>query len=197
MMSVGWQPPGRTAVLPWWVNPPLPENDSVPGENGPVPTAHRRRRWYVVVAALLVVSITVLLGRQPGSNSDPRLVPAAPHHSVSAPQQLPARLVKYQNAVDVAAANGLSVWLEADLVKRWLAGPASFSAAIDQLASLSRRNVVGIKIADELGYHDGLTTPNQITDFLQDTASALHRKAPGQLLLVDLVVGGVVGLPLL
>jgi hypothetical protein len=144
---------------------------------------------------LLVIVVTVLLSRQPGSNGGPRLTPPAPHPATTAPGRLPAHLLKYQNAVDVAAADGLSVWLEADLVKRWLAGPASFSAAIDQVAALSRRNVVGIKVADELGYHDGLTTQAQIESFLHDTASMLHRKAPGRLILVDLVVPELACLP--
>jgi hypothetical protein len=139
--------------------------------------------------------MAVVFGRQPGSGGASPLIRAAPSRSVPQAQQLPEHLVKYQTAVDVAAAHGLSVWLEADLVKRWLAGPRSFSAAIDQVALLSRRNVVGIKIADELGYHDGFTSQAQIRDFLTDTATALHRKAPGKLLLVDIVVPELACLP--
>jgi hypothetical protein len=187
--------PGGAAVIPWWVNPPLPGNSPAPGDSRPAPVPRRRNRWYAVVGALLVASVAVVLVRQPGSNGGAPVVRAAPHRSEQATQRLPAHLVKYQQAVDIAAADGLSVWLEADLVKRWLAGSASFSAAIDQVALLSRRNVVGIKIADELGYHDGLTSQEQIGRFLTDTADALHRKAPGRLVLVDIVVPELACLP--
>lgn len=188
-------PPGGVAVLPWWVNPPLPGNEPTPGADRPAPAPRRRRRWYTVMAGVVAVSSVLLLMRLPGSNGNPPIIPASPHRSTTAAQHLPAHLWKYQYAVDVAAANGLSVWLEADLVKRWLAGPASFSAAIDQVAELSRRNVVGIKVADELGYHDGLTTRSAITDFLKATATALHRKAPGRKILVDIVVPELACLP--
>ena len=102
---------------------------------------------------------------------------------------------RYQHAIDVAAADGLTVWLEADLVKRWLAGPASFSAAVAQIAQLSSHDVVGIKVADELGYHDGLSSPGMIRRFLTDTAAALHRAVPGRLILADIVVPELACLP--
>jgi hypothetical protein len=81
------------------------------------------------------------------------------------------------------------VWLEADMQKRWLAGPAAFRAGVASLAVLAARPaVVGIKIADELGYHDGLDSASKIQSFLAETASALHQAAPGKLLLVDMVI---------
>jgi len=81
------------------------------------------------------------------------------------------------------------VWLESDLVKRWLAGPEAFQAGVDALAVLAKRpGVVGIKIADELGYHDGLDSTASIQSFLGETAAALHTAAPGKPLLVDMLV---------
>jgi hypothetical protein len=81
------------------------------------------------------------------------------------------------------------VWLESDLVKRWLAGPDQFRAGVAALATLANRpGVVGIKIADEIGYNDGMDTPAQIQSFLADAASALHAAAPGKQLLVDMIV---------
>jgi hypothetical protein len=70
-----------------------------------------------------------------------------------------------------------------------LAGPASFRGAVATIAEeATHRGVVGIKIADELGYHDGLTTADQITAFLDASASALRVAAPGKLILIDMIV---------
>lgn len=95
----------------------------------------------------------------------------------------------YDQTIDAAHHYGLRVWIEADLVKRWLAGPASFRAAVATIAEeATHPGVVGIKIADELGYHDGLTTANQIVAFLDASATALRAAAPGKLLLIDMII---------
>ena len=47
---------------------------------------------------------------------------------------------------------------------------------------------VGFKVADELGYHDGLTTRAQVLAFLGATRAALTRVAPQAQVLVDAVV---------
>ncbi len=95
----------------------------------------------------------------------------------------------YAAAVDAVAASGARVWIETDLVKSWLAGPAAFTAGVTRVAALARRRGVdGIKIADELGYQDGTTGPTQVGQFLSAAATALHAAAPGRLLLVDMVV---------
>ena len=68
-------------------------------------------------------------------------------------------------------------------------GPASFRAAVTRVAALSRRpGVVGIKIADELGYNDGMDSAAEVRRFLSDTARALHAAAPHKLILVNMVV---------
>lgn len=95
----------------------------------------------------------------------------------------------YDQTIDAAHRHGLHVWIESDLVKRWLAGPASFRDAIATIAEeATHPGVVGIKVADELGYHDGLTTADRITAFLDASAAALRVAAPGKLILIDMIV---------
>jgi hypothetical protein len=75
------------------------------------------------------------------------------------------------------------------MVKRWQEGKASFRAAVARAATLAKHpGVVGIKIADELGYNDGMNSASEIRQFLSDTAQALHAAAPHKLILVDMVV---------
>ena len=95
----------------------------------------------------------------------------------------------YAQAVDAGHRAGLRVWIESDLVKRWKAGPDSFKAAIGMITELGNRpGVVGVKIADELGYHDGLDSPEKIRAFLTDANRALRAALPGKLILVDAIV---------
>ena len=87
------------------------------------------------------------------------------------------------------AARDVEVWFEADLVRSWLDGPAAFDETVGRLAVLAREpGVVGFKIADELGYGDGLATPQQVQRFLLDADAALDEVAPGKQLLVDMLV---------
>jgi hypothetical protein len=99
-------------------------------------------------------------------------------------------LSKYADAVDAAHRHGLAVWLEADLVGRWLQGRTALAAGVGRLAELSRHpGVVGVKIADELGEDDGLGSPAQVLAFLHDAAAALRLVLPsGAQILVDVVV---------
>ena len=93
-------------------------------------------------------------------------------------------------AVTLAVADGMHAWIEADLAKRWLQGAASFDAAVARVAALARLpGVAGIKIADELGYHDGYAgRPDLMRSFVRAAATALRRAAPGRRILIDLVV---------
>jgi hypothetical protein len=96
---------------------------------------------------------------------------------------------KYERAVDAAAARHLSVWLEADLVRRWREGDAALGRAVATLAELGTRpGVVGVKIADELGQGDGLDSPDQVLAFLRDASTAVRRALPGKRVLIDMVV---------
>ena len=84
---------------------------------------------------------------------------------------------------------GVRIWWETDLVARWLEGPAAFAKAIGRLAVLARQpGTVGIKVADEIGYHDGLDSPAQVLSFLRDVNRALAKAAPRAAILVDAVV---------
>jgi hypothetical protein len=97
---------------------------------------------------------------------------------------------RYASAIEVASRDGLRVWLEADIASRWLEGPEAFREGVDRLGALARLpGVVGIKIADELGYKDGFDDdPEKVMAFLRDSATALRLVAPGRSLLVDMLV---------
>jgi hypothetical protein len=84
---------------------------------------------------------------------------------------------------------GVDIWFESDLVSNWLSGPATFDAAIQRLSELSGvPGVVGFKVADELGYGDGLTSVDEATRFLQAVHSSLGTVAPDAQILVDAIV---------
>ncbi|HZX05373.1 hypothetical protein [Kribbella sp.] len=84
---------------------------------------------------------------------------------------------------------GVAIWWEADLVKRWLDGPAAFQGAIARLGQLAAvPGTAGFKVSDEIGYGDGLTSVKQATDFLRQARTSLAQVAPGKQLLVDAVV---------
>lgn len=124
-----------------------------------------------------------------GASSQGGNTQASVHQSSPPPATPLAPIADYRDAVTIALADHLQVWIEADMVKRWEEGPAAFAAAVSRVAALSDRpGVVGIKIADELGYYDGMNSAARIRKFLSATASALHSAAPGKLLLVDMLV---------
>lgn len=141
-------------------------------------------RSSVTIAAVVAVTAVVTALVVKATAADP-----PPGRAVTAAMPSPVRIQKYVAAIQAAHRAGLRVWIEADLVRRWLAGPASFQQAIDAVADeATQSGVVGVKIADELGYHDGLTTSVQVDQFLDASAAALHAAAPGKLILIDLIV---------
>jgi hypothetical protein len=150
-----------------------------------------RRRLIVsgiVVVAVVIAAVAIRLGATFGDAViNARSGPNAPVPIVTPPS--PGDISPYLNAIELAGNDGLRVWIEADLVKRWRAGQESFQQGIDVIAQEAKsRAVVGIKIADELGYHDGLRTSAEISAFLDASAKALRARAPGKLILVDVVV---------
>ncbi|MEU7003454.1 hypothetical protein [Nonomuraea sp. NPDC046570] len=101
-------------------------------------------------------------------------------------------LTKHQQAADEAVRRGLTVWVETDLVKHWLAGPQPYNEAIAKVKAMAERpGVAGVKIADELGYNDGMDSPRQIKAFLAATAKALRKAVPDTQVMLDFYVPGL------
>ena len=143
--------------------------------------------------AALTGAIVAIMATACGSGTHPAAAKpevSGPLHGWTPPQPEPlSPLADYQAAVQVAVANHLKVWIETDLVKRWQEGPDWFHDAVRRVAVLANQpGVVGIKIADEIGYNDGMNSVSKISKFLSAAAQALHAAAPGKLILVDMVV---------
>ncbi len=84
---------------------------------------------------------------------------------------------------------GVQIWWESDLVARWLEGETAFDKAVARLGELAQQpGTAGFKIADELGYGDGIESADQARQFLVAARQALTRVAPGKQLLIDVVV---------
>jgi hypothetical protein len=102
----------------------------------------------------------------------------------------------YVAAIKAVVADGARVYVETDLVKRWLQGPSAFRSTVAVVAAMaSMPGVDGVKIADELGYRDGLTSPAAVQAFLDAAATALHARLPHTKILVDMVVPDLGCLP--
>ena len=95
---------------------------------------------------------------------------------------------RYLALADAVHAHGADVWVEADLVKAWRAGRDRYRRVLDSVSSFATSpGVRGVKIADELGYGDGLE-PAQALAFLKQATADLHAKVPGTKVLIDVVV---------
>lgn len=142
---------------------------------------------------LLVTLLTAVLLLVTGCSSDTGRSGAPPagrakgHDPTFTP--VSAASDPYAASIDMFHRLGLQVWVDSDLVGRWQDGQQSFHAALVRDAALAHRpGVVGIKVADELGYNDGLDTPQQVQHFLDATAKGLRQLAPDTKILVDMVV---------
>jgi hypothetical protein len=151
------------------------------------------------------VTLVLVAGCAPAastSESSPRsaltVTPAAPAGTPSTVPTSGAPVTgdRYLALARALRAKGVEVWFEADLVKAWLAGPQAFGAAVERLGHLATGvEVGGFKVADEIGYDDGLTSPARATAFLRDVRAALGRVAPGRPVLIDAVVPDLGCLP--
>jgi hypothetical protein len=95
----------------------------------------------------------------------------------------------YVDLVDRVAARQTKVWIEVDLVKAWQAGPQRYGDVLNiALRLASRPGVVGIKIADELGYHPGIDTPKMAQDFLAQASKDIRSRLPRTKILIDMIV---------
>jgi hypothetical protein len=145
-----------------------------------------------VLCTLLVVS-----GCQSATTA-PTVSTTAPSAPAAAPTVSTVRLTlastalpraPYIDMVDMVAAQGAKVWIEVDLVTAWETGPQRYADVLNIAVKLaSRPGVVGIKIADELGYHDGLDTPERAREFLAQASSDIRSRLPRTKILVDMVV---------
>jgi len=149
---------------------------------------------------LLLVLLTAVLLLVTGCSSDTGRSGGPPagrtkgHDGAFAP--VSASSDPYAASIDMFHRLGLQVWVDSDLVSRWQDGQQSFHAALVRDAALAQRpGVVGIKVADELGYNDGLDTPQQVQQFLDATAKGLHQLVPDTKILVDMVVPDLGCLP--
>lgn len=146
--------------------------------------------------ALVAVLVAVGLTTSCSAGSANERVVGTPGALTSAAQVPPdgagSRLAADDPYVHLARSlqeRGVKVWFETDLVSRWLEGPQPFAKAVARDGELARLpGVQGLKIADELGYHDGLNSPEQVRRFLVDSERAVHKVAPATKLLVDVVV---------
>ncbi|HEX7462905.1 MAG TPA: hypothetical protein VF317_12105 [Dermatophilaceae bacterium] len=131
--------------------------------------------------AALVCTQLVLSGCQSGGTT------ARPRASVPAPTATPR--AQYIDLADRIAARKTTVWVEADLVKAWQKRGQRYDDVLNIAVKLaSRPGVVGIKIADELGYHDGIDTPQQAGKFLAQASHDIRSRLPRTKILVDMIV---------
>lgn len=137
----------------------------------------------------LVVAVALALALS-GCTSGPSQAPPSTQRGTAGP--LPAATAEprqpYLELADAVLAHGAQAWVEADLVKAWLAGQDRYQHVLDVVVSFaSRPGIAGVKIADELGYGDGLDAAKALA-FLKETTAALHARLPGRQILADIVV---------
>jgi hypothetical protein len=95
---------------------------------------------------------------------------------------------QYVALADAVAAHGARVWVETDLVRAWRAGPATYATVLDTVVSLADRpGVDGVKIADELGYNDGIDAA-AASKLLAQATHDIHARLPGRKVMVDMIV---------
>jgi hypothetical protein len=145
---------------------------------------------------LLALGACTARGAEVAEVADPTTTPRQTASPSPDPDPQPASGDPYAALAGMLHDRGVDVWFETDLVARWLEGPASFRTGVRRLAVLARSpGTVGFKVADELGYGDGLSSPGRVIHFLRDTRRALAKAAPGAEVLVDAVVPEIGCLP--
>jgi len=116
---------------------------------------------------------------------------SSPQHGQAAPQRTTSSEVVRPKYVELAQAvtdKGGRVWVESDLVKAWRSGPAAYADALAIVTSLADRDgVEGVKVADELGYDDGLDLASA-RKFLAQVTGDLRSRLPSRKLMVDMIV---------
>lgn len=134
-----------------------------------------------LAAALVCVGALLLGGCDPVADAH-----AGAAASVRASQTVAAS--PYVTLATSLVAHGVDVWVETDMVKAYLAGPQRYRQVLAISLDLARhKGVRGIKIADELGYHDG-TTPDTARALVVLAAHDIHAAQPSTKVLIDVVV---------
>lgn len=142
---------------------------------------HARTRVAVVLSACL----TAALG---ACSTGPAPIGRGPWRGVPLVVAAAEPGEPYVQMVDAVASRGAAVWLEADLVKAARSGPDRLEAVTGQLIALAaHRGVVGVKLADELGYEDGVDAVTG-EEILAGAAERLRKAHPGLTVGVDVVV---------
>ena len=153
----------------------------------------------VAVAALVLAAVIAGRGQVTGNHAAPGPRHVRSHPTPTATPTGPAIRSSSDPYINLGLKlhrRGVHVWYETDLVSSWLAGPASFRSTVARLRVLARvPGVVGFKIADELGYNDGLHSAAETTRFLRAADRSLARVAPGKQVLVDAIVPALGCLP--
>lgn len=156
-----------------------------------------RRRLAALPAVLACVMAVACTGAEEHLPSDPPTSTPTPTVAPARPIALPQVWVpplasddQYALAIKQAAARGLQVWVETDLVKSWVQGPEALARTLGRVEELAQLpGVVGVKVADELGYRDGFRYDlGGLRTFLATVHKALHAGVPSTKVLVDLLV---------
>jgi hypothetical protein len=141
------------------------------------------------VRALLALAVPAMLVVSACSSTVTTPAPGTAASVSPGPVPGPPSGDRYVDLARMLHDRGIEIWFEADLVKRWLEGPAALAKAVERLGELAHQvPVAGFKIADELGYNDGITSVSQATSFLRDSRAALNRVAPKADVLIDILV---------
>jgi hypothetical protein len=144
-----------------------------------------------VLACLLCVLLSVTLAACTGQ-SGTQGASGPVSHGGGAPDD-PAQpeavaAPKYVALATRLAQHGAGVWVETDLVTASQAGEQAYQRARSITLDLARRpGVLGIKIADELGYHDGTDTDSALA-LLRRARADIRAALPHAGVLIDVVV---------
>ncbi|HET7798791.1 MAG TPA: hypothetical protein VFL38_00130 [Humibacillus xanthopallidus] len=153
-------------------------------------TPRRGRRRHLALAgvlgALLCVGLAACSASEGATRSGPATHAAGP--SARSLQEDAVAAPKYVALAGLLRQHAVGVWVEADLVAAWQKGETAYERAVAIAVDLARRpGVLGIKVADELGYRDG-TDPTSALALLHRVHTDIRAALPHAGILIDVVV---------